>query len=85
VLPIQIEVRGEQELHQALAAGAERCCLDNMTPAEANSASAGTRMLRLRGWIRRITLENVRAYAETGRISLFRTLTHSRRQQTICL
>ena len=36
VLPIQIEVRDERELREALAAGAESVLLDNMSPAEAS-------------------------------------------------
>jgi nicotinate-nucleotide pyrophosphorylase (carboxylating) len=65
-LPIEIEVRTREELRDALASGARHVLLDNLTPAEAA------------GWVRRIggraqvelsggiTLENVRAYAETG-------------------
>src|SRR5947207_12083170 len=35
LLPIQIEVRNERELREALSGGAESVLLDNMTPAEA--------------------------------------------------
>jgi nicotinate-nucleotide pyrophosphorylase (carboxylating) len=38
VLPIQIEVRDEGELREALAAGAESVLLDNMSPAKRNNA-----------------------------------------------
>ena len=68
VLPIQIEVRNEYELREALSAGAEAILLDNMTPAEAKRRVALTREIRpdcvveISGGI---TLENVRAYAET--------------------
>jgi nicotinate-nucleotide pyrophosphorylase (carboxylating) len=65
-LPIEIEVRTREELHEALDAGAAHLLLDNLTPAEAA------------GWVREIaarakvelsggiTLDTVRAYAETG-------------------
>ncbi len=65
-VPIEIEVRTIAELDEALACGAAHLLLDNLTPEQA------------RGWIGRIggrakvelsggiTLENVRAYAETG-------------------
>lgn len=65
-LPVEIEVRTMAELDEALAAGAKRLLLDNLTPAEAA------------GWIRHIdgrasvelsggiTMETVAAYAESG-------------------
>ncbi|MGA2883256.1 MAG: carboxylating nicotinate-nucleotide diphosphorylase [Bryobacteraceae bacterium] len=65
-LPVEIEVRTRAELDDALAGGATHLLLDNLTPAEA------------REWIRHInhratvelsggiTLQTVRAYAETG-------------------
>ena len=65
-LPLEIEVRTREELRDALAAGATHLLLDNLTPPDAA------------GWIREIdgrakvelsggiTLDNVRAYAETG-------------------
>lgn len=65
-LPVEIEVRTLDELDEALACGAQRLLLDNLTPGEA------------REWIRRIggratvelsggiTLDNVREYALTG-------------------
>jgi nicotinate-nucleotide pyrophosphorylase (carboxylating) len=68
-LPIQIEVRDELELREALEAGAESVLLDNMTP------EAAGRCVRLSRSLRRncvveisggITLENERDYAETG-------------------
>jgi len=81
VLPIQIEVRDERELREALSAGAEAVLLDNMTPAEAKQCVELARGLRpdcvveISGGI---TLENVRAYAETGADFLSSgTLTHS--------
>jgi nicotinate-nucleotide pyrophosphorylase (carboxylating) len=81
VLPIQIEVRDEPELREALAAGAESVLLDNMTPAEAKRCVDSARSLRpdciveISGGI---TLENVRSYAETGADFLSSgSLTHS--------
>jgi nicotinate-nucleotide pyrophosphorylase (carboxylating) len=81
VLPIQIEVRDERELREALSAGAEAVLLDNMTPAESKRAVDLAREIRpdciveISGGI---TLENVRAYAEAGADFLSSgTLTHS--------
>ena len=69
LLPIQIEVRNERELREALSAGAESVLLDNMTPAEAKQCVELARSIR-QGCVVEIsggiTLENVRAYAETG-------------------
>ena len=65
-LPIEIEVRTREELREALAAGAAHLLLDNLTPAEAADwvrEMAGRARVELSGGI---TLENVRAYAETG-------------------
>jgi nicotinate-nucleotide pyrophosphorylase (carboxylating) len=65
-LEIQVEVRTEQELKEALDAGAEHLLLDNLSPAEARqwiAQIAGRAKVELSGGI---TLENVRAYAETG-------------------
>ena len=64
--PIEIEVRTRAELDEALAAGATHLLLDNMTPSEAAGQIrhiAGRATVELSGGI---TLENVRAYAETG-------------------
>jgi nicotinate-nucleotide pyrophosphorylase (carboxylating) len=66
---IEIEVRNFAELEEALANGAERIMLDNMTVEAVREAVA-----RVRGFSRKvplevsggIRLENVRAYAETG-------------------
>lgn len=65
-LPIEIEVRTREELHEALSAGAEHLLLDNLTPAEAAEwiqEIAGRATVELSGGI---TLESVRAYAEAG-------------------
>jgi nicotinate-nucleotide pyrophosphorylase (carboxylating) len=80
-LPIQIEVRDEQELRDALEAGAEAVLLDNMAP------DAARRCVQLARNLRRdcvveisggITLDNARAYAETGADFLSSgALTHS--------
>jgi nicotinate-nucleotide pyrophosphorylase (carboxylating) len=68
-LGIQIEVRNEDELREALAAGAESVLLDNMSPAQARKCVEVTRGIRplcvveISGGI---TLQNARAYALTG-------------------
>ena len=81
VLPIQIEVRDEHELRQALAAGAESVLLDNMSPAEAKQCVTVASNLQPKCIVEisgGITLENVRAYAETGADFLSSgSLTHS--------
>src|SRR5437016_12058298 len=81
VLPIQIEVRNERELREALSAGAESVLLDNMTPAEGKLSVELARSLRADCVVEisgGITLESVRAYAETGADFLsYGTLTHS--------
>ncbi len=67
--PIEIEVRNLEELEQALEHGAEAILLDNMTPEMTRSA-----VERVQHHTRRIplessggiTLENVRAFADTG-------------------
>jgi nicotinate-nucleotide pyrophosphorylase (carboxylating) len=80
-LPIQIEVRSENELREALAAGADAVLLDNPSPAEARRLVAFARRLRP-GCIVEvsggITLENVKAYAASGADFLSSgALTHS--------
>jgi nicotinate-nucleotide pyrophosphorylase (carboxylating) len=80
-LPVQIEVKDELELREALAAGAESVLLDNMTPEGARSCIELARSLRSDCVIEisgGITLENARAYAETGADFLSSgALTHS--------
>ncbi|HEU0369320.1 MAG TPA: hypothetical protein VFR42_08930, partial [Candidatus Acidoferrum sp.] len=65
----------------ALAAGAESVLLDNMPPAEAKQCVAIARSLQPECIVEisgGITLENVRAYAETGADFLSSgSLTHS--------
>ena len=68
-LPVQIEVRDEHELREALDAGAEAVLLDNMIPARAAECVKIARGLRADCVIEisgGITLENARAYAEAG-------------------
>lgn len=68
-VPIEVEVRNEAELREALAAGADSLLLDNTTPSEAVrlvELARGLRpgcVLELSGGV---TLENVRAYASAG-------------------
>ena len=66
LLPVEIEVRTRAELEDALACDAPHLLLDNLSPAEAREwilHIAGRATVELYGGI---TLETVRAYAETG-------------------
>jgi nicotinate-nucleotide pyrophosphorylase (carboxylating) len=68
-LPVQIEVRDQKELREALGAGAEAVLLDNMTPERAAECVKIARGIRAECVIEisgGITLENVRHYAEAG-------------------
>ena len=80
-LPVQIEVRDLDELRQAVDAGADSVLLDNMSVTEAREAVALARQLRPSVLVEisgGITLENARAYAETGADFLSSgSLTHS--------
>ncbi len=65
-VPVEIEVRTQEELAEALACGATHLLLDNYTPEQAAAAVrhvAGRATIELSGGI---TLDNVRAYAESG-------------------
>jgi nicotinate-nucleotide pyrophosphorylase (carboxylating) len=65
-LPVEIEVRTPAEIEEALAGGAPRLLLDNFSPeaaAEAIRRIGGRAIVELSGGI---SLETVRAYAETG-------------------
>lgn len=65
-LPVEIEVRNQGELMEALAAGADHLLLDNLSPEEASEwvrLIAGRARVELSGGI---SLESVRTYAETG-------------------
>src|SRR5579862_9319703 len=62
--PIEVEVRTRVELEDALACGASRVLLDNMTPEQAANEIAfisGRAETEISGGV---TLDNVRAYAE---------------------
>ena len=64
--PVEIEVRSEAELEEALACGATHLLLDNLTPEVAArwiQRIDGRATVELSGGI---TLANVRAYAEAG-------------------
>lgn len=66
---VQVELRTDAELNEALECGAEAVLLDNMTPAQVKSAVE--RIRKEERWIPieasgGIVLENIRAYAETG-------------------
>jgi nicotinate-nucleotide pyrophosphorylase (carboxylating) len=63
---LEVEVRDEEEIEEALAAGAPRLLLDNMTPAELRSAVAlvaGRAELEASGGV---DLQTLRTVAETG-------------------
>lgn len=64
--PIEVEVRTRAEIIEALACGAARLLLDNMTPAQ---AAEEIRFIAKRAEIEisgGVTLANIRAYAEAG-------------------
>jgi nicotinate-nucleotide pyrophosphorylase (carboxylating) len=68
-LPVQIEVRDQKELLEALGAGAEAVLLDNMTPERAAECVKIARGIRAECVIEisgGITLDNAREYAEAG-------------------
>lgn len=78
-LQVQIEVRDERELREALEAGARSVLLDNISPEQARACVLAAKrsdcIVEISGGI---TLENVRAYAETGADYLSSgALTHS--------
>jgi len=79
-LPVEIEVRTLEELDEALACGAVRLLLDNLTPAQARqwiARIAGRASVELSGGI---TLENAREYALAGADFLSSgAITHSAR------
>ncbi len=68
-LPVQIEVRNQKEMVEALEAGAEAVLLDNMTVERAAECVKVARKLRAECVLEisgGITLDNARGYAETG-------------------
>jgi len=81
-LPVQVEVETLAQLEEAIAVGADSVLLDNMTPEQTREAVALARKLADANFVLEssggITLETIRAYAETGvdRISVG-ALTHS--------
>jgi nicotinate-nucleotide pyrophosphorylase (carboxylating) len=85
-LPIEIEAESLADVREALAAGADRILLDNMTPtvvAEAVQLVGGRVPLEASGGI---SLANVRAYAETGvEFVSVGALTHSARSLHVSL
>ena len=85
-VPVEIEVRTRPELDEALACGATHLLLDNLHPDEARewiAHIAGRAKVELSGGI---TLENARAYAETGADFLSSgAITHSARAVDINL
>jgi nicotinate-nucleotide pyrophosphorylase (carboxylating) len=65
-IPVEVEVRTRAELDEALACGAARLLLDNLTPSEASDWVRyvnGRAITELSGGI---TLETVRDYAQAG-------------------
>jgi nicotinate-nucleotide pyrophosphorylase (carboxylating) len=85
-LPIEVECDTLEQVSEALAAGAEAVLLDNMSPDQLRAAVAlarGRARLEASGGV---TLENVRAVAETGvdEISVG-ALTHSARSLDVSL
>jgi nicotinate-nucleotide pyrophosphorylase (carboxylating) len=68
-VPIQVEIRNEAELREALAGAADSLLLDNQTPEEAARLTALARTLRP-GCVLEISggvnLDNIRAYAAAG-------------------
>jgi nicotinate-nucleotide pyrophosphorylase (carboxylating) len=88
-LSIQIEVRNEAELREALAAGAESVLLDNMSPEQARKCVEIVRGIRAECVVEvsgGITFENARAYALTGADYLSSgALTHSARAADMSL
>jgi nicotinate-nucleotide pyrophosphorylase (carboxylating) len=89
LLSVQIEVRNERELREALAAGAMAVLLDNMTPDAARGCVGMVRTVRPECVVEisgGITLENARAYAETGADYLSSgMLTHSAKAANLSL
>ena len=69
---VQVEVRSQRELEEALADGAEAILLDNMSPQQVKQSVAIVRNATQAGrWIPTeasggIQLDNIRAFAETG-------------------
>jgi nicotinate-nucleotide pyrophosphorylase (carboxylating) len=84
--PVEVEAETLEEVAQAVAAGADRILLDNMTPAEVARAVevvAGRVPLEASGGV---NLATARAYAETGvEFISVGALTHSARSLAVSL
>ena len=85
-LPLEVEADTLEQVEQALGLGVERILLDNMSPSEVAAAvelAAARAQLEVSGGV---TLDNVRAYAETrvDAISIG-ALTHSARSLDVSL
>ena len=64
--PVEVELRSQEELEEALACGVNHLLLDNFSPEEAAEAVryiSGRARVEISGGV---TLETVRAYAESG-------------------
>jgi nicotinate-nucleotide pyrophosphorylase (carboxylating) len=85
-LPLEVEADTVEQVEQALALGVERILLDNMSPSEVTAAVelvAARAQLEVSGGV---TLDNVRAYAETGVNAIsIGALTHSARSLDVSL
>jgi nicotinate-nucleotide pyrophosphorylase (carboxylating) len=85
-LPLEVEADTIEQVEQALGLGVERILLDNMSPAEVARAVelvAARAQLEVSGGI---TLENIRAYAETGVNAIsIGALTHSARSLDVSM
>lgn len=85
-LPLEVEAETLEQVDQALELGVERILLDNMSPLEVATAVelvAARAQLEVSGGV---TLDNVRAYAETGVNSIsVGALTHSARSLDVSL
>ena len=85
-LPLEVEADTKEQVEEALALGVERILLDNMTPEAVSQAAfiaAGRAELEVSGGV---TLETVRAYAETGVDAIsVGALTHSARSLDVSL
>ena len=79
-MPVEIEVRSRAELDEALACGADRLLLDNLSPEEAKEwirHIGGRAEVELSGGI---TLENIGAYSDAGAMYISSgAITHSAR------
>ena len=85
-LPLEVEADTIDQVEQALGFGVERILLDNMSPSEVVRAVglvAARAQLEVSGGV---TLENVRAYAETGVNAIsIGALTHSARSLDVSM